>query len=161
MTPDAAVFPRSGRCYSGTRRGADCVVLSVDWDVGVAIVQLHDKVIGEQVPLADVDLDVLEAPGLRSPAAGGVISLYAAANMRARGGRWASYRNEAMDSAALGTRRFRQFGPGCTVPDAASLPERYPDARGMSSGWPYRCEGEVDLELFRIKPLEMEVRLGD
>ena len=63
--------------------------------------------------------------------------------MRERGGQWAMYENQALDSASRGHLQFLKFGPGCTyeVP-----PAQYPADTPFGLGWRYRHVGEVNLE---------------
>jgi hypothetical protein len=73
--------------------------------------------------------------------------------MRERGGTWAAYQNQAMDSADFGHLQFLKYGPGCTH---ESAPFRFPDtAHGL--GWKYRLIGNVDLTTGEINARAVEV----
>jgi len=82
--------------------------------------------------------------------AGSEIDPDALEQMRARGGSWAAYRNQAMDSRGLGHRQFIKFGPGCTL---LTPPERAPDTPTCGVGWKYVLEGVVNLETGAIEAL--------
>lgn len=58
-----------------------------------------------------------------------------------RGGKWAAYQNQALDSNTCGELRFLQFGENCTfnIP-----PKRYPDTQ-FGIGWRYGFVGLVNL----------------
>jgi len=62
--------------------------------------------------------------------------------MKLRGGTWAAYENQALDSADLGRLQYLKFGPGCTY---ETPPAQYPDTAQLI-GWKYRYVGTVDLE---------------
>jgi len=67
--------------------------------------------------------------------------------MREMGGRWAAYRNVALDSANCGHLRFLAYGEGRTY---QRPPQRYPDSH-LGTGWAYYYCGEVDLEAGRVR----------
>jgi hypothetical protein len=68
------------------------------------------------------------------------------AQMRARGGTWAVYKNVTFDSADFGHLQFLKYGPGCTF---ERPPETCPDTpHGL--GWKYQHVGYVDLALGKI-----------
>lgn len=71
----------------------------------------------------------------------------ALAQMRARGGTWAAYRNEAWDSACAGHFQFLRIGPGCTC---ETPPARYPKDTKGGMGWRYCYYGTVDMETGKI-----------
>ena len=64
-------------------------------------------------------------------------------SMRKLGGKWAAYRNEAMDSVDLGRLIFLQVGPNNTF---KRPPEKAPDG-SYGPGWKYLFKGWVSLEL--------------
>ena len=61
---------------------------------------------------------------------------------------WHAYRNEALDSAALGDLRFLAVGPDCTLKEA---PKSYPDSH-LGTGWAYQHCGTVDLATGKVVP---------
>lgn len=61
--------------------------------------------------------------------------------LQERGGSWAAYENQAMDSGLHGHLQFLQVGPGRTHETA---PEQLPDGP-YGPGWKYRYVGTVDL----------------
>ena len=62
--------------------------------------------------------------------------------LRARGGTWAVYRNEVMDSVDYGRTVALQVGPGCTH---ETPPKNLPDGE-HGIGWKYLLAGMVDME---------------
>ncbi len=75
-------------------------------------------------------------------AAGPTIDPEALRQMRERGGTWAAFQNQALDSADRGGLRFLHVGEGCTYQTA---PGRYPDTQ-FGVGWRYLLVGTVNLE---------------
>jgi hypothetical protein len=67
----------------------------------------------------------------------------ALAQMRLRGGEWAAYRNEALDSRNCGHMQFLNVGPGCSY---FSPPEQYPADTTAGMGWRYRFVDMVNLK---------------
>ena len=70
----------------------------------------------------------------------------ALAMMRERGGKWAAYQNQALDSAACGHMAFLQVGEDRTHKIA---PETYPGA--IPVAWAYRLIGFVTLATGRVE----------
>jgi hypothetical protein len=64
------------------------------------------------------------------------------ATMRNRGGTWAVFQGQALDSVTAGQLRFLKVGAGCTYEAA---PERMPDTKD-EIGWKFGHVGYVDLE---------------
>lgn len=71
----------------------------------------------------------------------------ALAAMRERGGSWAVYENQALDSSNAGHLQFLKYGPGCTY---AEPPPQYPLDTVHGMGWRYRRIGTVDVETGKI-----------
>lgn len=69
--------------------------------------------------------------------------------LRERGGSWACYRNQAMDSGNLGHRQYLRFGEGATHKDP---PKAYPADTASGMGWRYQFEGVVDVATGKIVP---------
>ena len=67
--------------------------------------------------------------------------------MRTKGGSWAAYQNQALDSANAGHLQFLAVGQDCTYLDP---PEQYPADNVHGMGWRYRFIGYVDLETGEI-----------
>jgi hypothetical protein len=67
--------------------------------------------------------------------------------LKERGGTWAAYRNEAMDSAELGMMIFLEVGEGCTY---ETPPKQAPDG-SWGMGWKYLYLGMVNLETGEIE----------
>lgn len=67
--------------------------------------------------------------------------------MKERGGKWAAYQNQAMDSAGLGHLKFLNIGPDCTFKEP---PKRLPDTASQIN-WRYGFIGWVDLETGEVK----------
>jgi hypothetical protein len=68
------------------------------------------------------------------------------ATMQDRGGTWAAYQNDVMDSHGGGDRQYMKVGEGCTH---AEPPPHMPDTQyGM--GWKFRFKGFVNLETGEI-----------
>lgn len=67
--------------------------------------------------------------------------------MRDKGGNWAVYRNQALDSVNVGHLQFLKYGEGCT---AATPPRQYPVDNVHGMGWRYLHVGHVDLETGKI-----------
>ncbi len=65
--------------------------------------------------------------------------------MRARGQRWAAYRNEDMSSTNHGHMQFLQIGPENTFKDPGNPPEQYPFDTRSGLGWRYRFIGMVNV----------------
>lgn len=63
--------------------------------------------------------------------------------MRARGGAWAAYQNQALDSWSTGHIQYLKIGEEC-VYDCP--PERYPADTLHGLGWKYRFIGMVDFD---------------
>lgn len=63
--------------------------------------------------------------------------------MRARGGTWAAYRNEALDSATAGHLQFLRYGEGYAH---STPPQTFPFDTAAGTGWKYQLLGTVDLE---------------
>jgi len=61
--------------------------------------------------------------------------------MNERGGSWAAYENQALDSGQVGHLQFIKFGPGCTH---ETPPAKCPDT-SYGLGWKYVFVGVVDL----------------
>ncbi len=72
------------------------------------------------------------------------------AQLREKGGNWALFRNEAMDSAGFGHGQYIRYGEGCTLTE---LPLRCPDTK-YDTGWKYVLRGTVNLETGEIVPVE-------
>ena len=70
--------------------------------------------------------------------------------MRARGGSWAVYQDQAMDSRAFGHMQFLRFGPGSTF---ETPPERCPDTPS-GLGWKYVLIGTVNLATGAVDPIK-------
>jgi len=65
------------------------------------------------------------------------------ARMKERGGNWAAYRNEALDSATCGHVIFLKVGKDCTF---TRPPKQAPDGL-YGTGWKYVFKGWVNLDL--------------
>lgn len=72
--------------------------------------------------------------------------------MRERGGSWAVFRNEAMDSSGYGHEQFIKYGEGCTY---EKIPERCPDT-SYGAGWKYVLRGTVNLATGEISPAQKQ-----
>lgn len=82
--------------------------------------------------------------------------------VQARGGFWAVYRNEAMDSCNYGEIKLVQYGPGCTIPSEADLPDSILGWKdrllGVLSG---KIEDEnADTVRVRVLPVTRKVASG-
>ena len=72
-------------------------------------------------------------------------------DLKTRGGDWAAFRNEVMDSVSFGHVICLKVGPDCTH---KTPPPHAPDgAHGL--GWKYLFVGMVDLETGMLKPKEV------
>lgn len=112
------------------------IITFIDWDKDV--VQFQGTV---DRKLEDVDIRWRTAS----------MNLGTLKDIATRGGRWAAYVNHDLGSQKLGHVRLMQFGdPKNTVPDAARLPERYPDTTAFGPGWAYVLEGEISMDTGEI-----------
>jgi hypothetical protein len=84
----------------------------------------------------------------------GRIHREALAAMRSRGGTWAAYENQALDSHNAGHLQFFRFGPGCTY---ETPPPRYPADTEHGMGWRYVLIGVVNFETNDIDTLPKPV----
>jgi len=71
------------------------------------------------------------------------VDQYAYDTMRTRGGNWAVYRNEAMDSHNCGHLQFLKVGAGCTFEEP---PDRYPVDNIYGMGWRYKPLGYLQFD---------------
>lgn len=67
--------------------------------------------------------------------------------MAVRGGSWAAYENQALDSANMGHVQFLKVGDGCTF---KTPPKTYPSDNANGMGWRYVYVGMVDLKTGEI-----------
>lgn len=67
--------------------------------------------------------------------------------MRERGGSWAAYQNQALDSRNCGHLQFLKVGEGCTY---TAPPRSYPSDTEHGMGWRYCYIGMVNLETGEI-----------
>ena len=72
----------------------------------------------------------------------------ALAQMCERGGSWAAYENQALDSTNAGHLQFLKVGEGCTFKDP---PLQYPKDTEHGMGWRYRYIGRVNLETGEVE----------
>jgi hypothetical protein len=61
--------------------------------------------------------------------------------LKERGGTWALYQNQALDSAGKGQIVCLRYGPGCTLLEA---PDRMPDTPKYGPGWKYGLVARVE-----------------
>lgn len=71
--------------------------------------------------------------------------------MRERGGTWAVYQNQALDSKLAGHLQFLKYGLLCTYLEP---PNSYPADTQCGPGWRYLFIGTVDLESGKVIPVE-------
>lgn len=72
----------------------------------------------------------------------------ALSQMRERGGTWAAYENQALDSHNAGHLQFLKVGEGCTFKEP---PKQYPQDNANGMGWRYCYIGMVDLDTGEVK----------
>lgn len=69
------------------------------------------------------------------------------ATIRARGGQWACYQCQALDSESRGHIALLRYGEGCTYP---APPAKYP-GDSLAVSWSYVHIGDVDLKSGEIQ----------